>query len=114
MSARNRAVLTGYLKRLGKCDSEDSQSGYVAMGPGGARPGYRREAGRMDTEIQDYDGEGVPIGCMGGIAALPFIAGLGVIVGILVWYFPWLLIFVAGWRIGIAVKGYSRGPNRAR
>lgn len=113
MSARNRAVLTGYLKRLGKCDSEDSQSGTWRWDRG-ARPVIAERQAGVDTEIQDYDSEGMPIGCMGGVMLLPFIAGLGVIIGLLLWYFPWLLIFVAGWRIVIAVKGYSRGPNRAR
>lgn len=50
---------------------------------------------------------GMPVGCMGGVAVLPFIAGLGVIIGVLVWNFPWLLIFVAAWRIVLALRGYA-------
>lgn len=45
------------------------------------------------------------IGCMSGIALLPFIAAGMVIGAVTIWMFPWLLIPVLVWRLVIALKG---------
>lgn len=50
----------------------------------------------------------MPVGCMKGMALVPFIVAGAVLGGAAIWFFPWLIGVAIVARIGVAIWGMRR------